>query len=229
MKDVPVRPGGLAIGALLPREDPRDAFISNVVPTLEELPRAVRIGTSSVRRWAQLARARPDLEIVLLRGNVDTRLAKLDAGEYDAIILAHAGLRRLSLRGRVTSLLSLQDWLPALAQGAVGMEIRSDDRRAHRSRRSVGRHSNAGRTRLRTRVPVGARRLLPHADSWLGGLFRPPSRVPRRSTRAGWNATSWRRNSTFSWMSAAGVADAHMLGLEAGLALKPRAARWLAV
>ena len=114
--------------AILPREDPRDAFISNARADAASICRErARIGTSSVRRQAQVARARPDLEIVLLRGNVDTRLAKLDAGDYDAILLAYAGLKRLGLGERATSLLSLQDWLPALAQGAIGIEIRDAD------------------------------------------------------------------------------------------------------
>jgi hydroxymethylbilane synthase len=129
MKDVPVAsPEGLAIGAILEREDPRDAFLSNIATMLDDLPKRARIGTSSVRRQAQIARVRPDLEILLLRGNVDTRLAKLDAGNYDAILLAYAGLKRLGLGHRATSLLPLQDWLPALAQGAIGIEIRSTDR-----------------------------------------------------------------------------------------------------
>jgi hydroxymethylbilane synthase len=121
MKDVPVfLPEGLAIGAVLPREDPRDAFISPVAATLAELSAGARVGTSSVRRAAQIARARPDLEIVSLRGNVDTRLARLDSGRMDAIVLAVAGLKRLGLDARATSILSADTWLPALAQGAVG-------------------------------------------------------------------------------------------------------------
>jgi len=128
MKDVPVAlPAGLAIGAILKREDPRDAFLSNTVRTLSGLPKGARVGTSSVRRRALVARARPDLETLLLRGNVDTRLAKLDAGEYDAIILASAGLRRLGLADRITAPLEPAMWLPALAQGAVGIEYRAED------------------------------------------------------------------------------------------------------
>jgi len=128
MKDVPVfLPEGLAIGAVLPREDPRDAFISPVAATLAELSAGARVGTSSVRRAAQIARARPDLEIVSLRGNVDTRLARLDSGRMDAIVLAVAGLKRLGLDARATSILSADTWLPALAQGAVGIEIRAAD------------------------------------------------------------------------------------------------------
>lgn len=128
MKDVPAAlPNGLAIGAVLPREDPRDVFISHKAKTLADLPKGARIGTSSVRRQALVARARPDLEIKLLRGNVDTRLGKLDAGEFDAILLALAGLKRLGLQSRATSLLSLENWLPALSQGAIGIEIRESD------------------------------------------------------------------------------------------------------
>ncbi len=130
MKDVPtIFPEGLGIAALLPREDPRDAFLSHKAESLAELPKGARIGTSSVRRQAQVMRARPDLETVLLRGNVDTRIAKLDAGTLDAVLLAYAGLKRLGLAARATSLLSVDDWLPALGQGAVGIEIRKDDDR----------------------------------------------------------------------------------------------------
>ncbi|HEY1707362.1 MAG TPA: hydroxymethylbilane synthase [Rhizomicrobium sp.] len=128
MKDVPVAlPKGLAIGAILPREDPRDAFLSNTHKTLQTLPKGARVGTSSVRRQALVARARPDVKTVLLRGNVDTRLAKLDAGNYDAIILASAGLNRLGLAHRITAPLEIETWLPALAQGAIGIEHREAD------------------------------------------------------------------------------------------------------
>lgn len=130
MKDVPVAmPAGLTIAALLPREDARDAFLSLKAETLQDLPKGAVVGTSSVCRSAQVMRARPDLEIRLLRGNVDTRLAKLDAGEYDAILLAMAGLRRLGLESRVTSILPMEQWLPALAQGAIGIETRENDSR----------------------------------------------------------------------------------------------------
>ena len=128
MKDVPTAvPSGLAIAALLPREDPRDVFISKKARMLKELPQGARVGTSSVRRQALVSRARPDVELSLLRGNVDTRLNRLEAGDYDAIILALAGLRRLGLDGRATTPLEPKNWLPALAQGAVGVEIRESD------------------------------------------------------------------------------------------------------
>lgn len=128
MKDVPVAlPSGLTIGAILKREDPRDAFLSNGFRSLSGLPKGARLGTSSVRRQALVARARPDVVTLLLRGNVDTRLAKLDAGDYDAIILASAGLNRLGLSHRITAALEPEGWLPALAQGAVGIEYREGD------------------------------------------------------------------------------------------------------
>jgi hydroxymethylbilane synthase len=130
MKDVPAfLPRGLAIGALLPREDPRDALLSPIAHSLAELPSNARVGTSSVRRKAQLARARRDTESLLLRGNVDTRVRKLDGGEYDAIILAVAGLKRLGLSERAQNPLSPVEWLPSPAQGAVGLEIRESDAR----------------------------------------------------------------------------------------------------
>jgi hydroxymethylbilane synthase len=131
MKDVPVAlPDGLQIAALLPREDPRDAFLSNIASGLADLPHGARVGSSSVRRQAQVRRARPDLQVLPLRGNVDTRLGKLMQGDYDAILLALAGLKRLGLEARATALLPLDEWLPALSQGAIGIEVRSDDRAA---------------------------------------------------------------------------------------------------
>ena len=128
MKDVPTDlPAGLALTAFLPREDPREAFLSHKARTLAELPNGARVGTSSVRRQAQVARSRRDLQLVLLRGNVDTRLRKLDSGEMDAIFLAYAGLKRLGLQERATDILSVSDWLPSLGQGVIGIEIRSAD------------------------------------------------------------------------------------------------------
>jgi hydroxymethylbilane synthase len=128
MKDVPAPlPPGTRLGAMLSREDARDAFVSSKAASLDALPTGARVGTSSVRRIAQIRRARPDLEIVPLRGNVDTRLAKLDSGAFDAAILAHAGLKRLGLEDRATSLLPISNWLPALSQGIIGIQIRDDD------------------------------------------------------------------------------------------------------
>jgi hydroxymethylbilane synthase len=128
MKDVPTQlPDGLEILSIPAREDPRDALISRKGDVLLNLPSGARIGTSSLRRQAQLLHARPDFRVMMLRGNLDTRLKKLDAGEYDAILLAAAGLRRLGLEQRITEFLSYDVCLPAISQGALGLEGRADD------------------------------------------------------------------------------------------------------
>ena len=128
MKDVPVElPAGLHLAVICPREDPRDAFVSREYNTFEDLPKGARLGTSSLRRQCQLAAQRPDLNIIDLRGNVNTRLQKLDNGDYDAIILAAAGLKRLGMEDRITQSLSPEVSLPAIGQGAVGIECRRDD------------------------------------------------------------------------------------------------------
>jgi hydroxymethylbilane synthase len=128
MKDVPVElPDGLHLPVICPREDPRDAFVSNRYPTLEELPAGARLGTSSLRRQCQIAELRPELDIIDLRGNVNTRLQKLDDDRYDAIILAAAGLKRLGFEDRITQFLAPDISLPAIGQGAVGIECRRDD------------------------------------------------------------------------------------------------------
>lgn len=128
MKDVPMEfPEGLELGIILERENPRDAFVSNNYKTLEELPQGAIVGTSSLRRQCQLQNLRPDLVIRSLRGNVQTRLGKLDAGEFDAIILASAGLLRLEMESRIAQYLEPEVSLPAGGQGAVGIELRSGD------------------------------------------------------------------------------------------------------
>ena len=128
MKDVPVElPDGLHLSVICPREDPRDAFVSNEYASFASLPKGARLGTSSLRRQCQLAAQRPDLNIIDLRGNVNTRLQKLDAGDYDAIILAAAGLKRLGMQARITETLSPEVSLPAIGQGAVGIECRVND------------------------------------------------------------------------------------------------------
>jgi hydroxymethylbilane synthase len=133
MKDVPtILPAGLAIACYLPRADVRDAFISTKAASLTQLPTGAVVGTSSLRRQAQVKRLRPDLRVVPLRGNVDTRLRKLQEGAVDATLLACAGLARLGLSSRITQPVSVDDMLPAVAQGAIGVEIRADDdRTAH--------------------------------------------------------------------------------------------------
>lgn len=128
LKDVPMQlEPGFAIGAVLERADAADAFISNAYARFDELPRGARVGTSSLRRQAQLRALRPDLELLDLRGNVNTRLAKLDACDYDAIILACAGIERLGLGSRIAARLTPPDWLPAVAQGAIAIELLAGD------------------------------------------------------------------------------------------------------
>jgi len=134
MKDVPTElPGGLHISAICKREDPRDAFISRrnnggfEIDGFESLPDGAHIGTSSLRRISQILNRRPDLRISTLRGNVDTRIRKLDDGEFDAIILAVAGVKRLGRQDRITQVLPIEISLPAIGQGAVGIECRVDD------------------------------------------------------------------------------------------------------
>ena len=128
MKDVPVEfPDGLHLAVICEREDPRDAFVSNDYESIEDLPQGAKVGTSSLRRMCQIRNWRSDLEILDLRGNVNTRLRKLDEGEYDAIILACAGLKRLGFDDRIRSHLDPGFSLPAIGQGAVGIECRIDD------------------------------------------------------------------------------------------------------
>ncbi|MRX28025.1 hydroxymethylbilane synthase [Kangiella sp. HZ709] len=128
MKDVPYKfPEGLELKVICPREDPTDAFVSNRYNNIDELPVGAIVGTSSMRRKIQILALRPDLLIKDLRGNVGTRLSKLDNGEYDAIILASAGLKRLKLSERIASSISPEQMLPAPGQGAVGIEARSND------------------------------------------------------------------------------------------------------
>jgi len=128
MKDVPMEfPEGLQLGVICAREDPRDAFVSNRFASLDELPEGSVVGTSSLRRECQLRSRRPDLQVKFLRGNVNTRLRKLDEGEYDAIILASAGLIRLGFEARIAERMAVEDSLPAGGQGAVGIELRSGD------------------------------------------------------------------------------------------------------
>ncbi|WP_218954687.1 MULTISPECIES: hydroxymethylbilane synthase [unclassified Acinetobacter] len=128
MKDVPMAlPEGLSLAVMCEREDPLDAFVSNTYNSFDDLPQGAKVGTSSLRRKCQILKQRPDLEIIDLRGNVGTRLSKLDAGNYDAIILASAGLKRLGLAGRIRHTLEPVVSLPAVGQGALGIECRSQD------------------------------------------------------------------------------------------------------
>lgn len=144
MKDVPMDlPEGFQLAAICEREDPRDAMVSNEFLTLADLPLNARVGTSSLRRRSQLLCLRPDLKILSLRGNVNTRLQKLDQGEYDAIILAAAGLLRLGFGERIGSYIEPDEILPAAGQGAVGIEIREGDQRMQGLLRALHDHDTA--------------------------------------------------------------------------------------
>ncbi len=128
LKDVPVQfPDGLELALVMEREDPRDAFVSNRFDSLAAMPAGSLVGTSSLRRQTQIRERYPELEVDWLRGNVNTRLAKLDAGEYDAIILAASGLKRLGFGERIRAAIEPEECLPAIGQGVLGIEIRSDD------------------------------------------------------------------------------------------------------
>ena len=186
MKDVPMDfPEGLGLFCICEREDPRDAFVSNTYANLDDLPQGSVVGTSSLRRQAQLLTRRPDLNIRFLRGNVNTRLAKLDAGEYDAIILAAAGLIRLGFEDRITSAISIDDSLPAGGQGAVGIECRSADTEIHAllaplhhadtavrvtAERALNKHLNGG-----CQVPIACYAVLEGDQIWLRGLVGDPN------------------------------------------------------
>ena len=153
MKDVPYElPQGFEIGAILERENPFDAFVSNDYNTIEELPIGAKLGSCSLRRIVQIKAMRPDLEILDLRGNVNTRLKKLDDGEYDAIILACSGLSRLGFEDRIKQDLSPNDSLPAVGQGALGIEIKAND---HKISSLIGPLSHK-----RTMTEVSAERAL---------------------------------------------------------------------
>ena len=130
MKDVPAElPEGFDLPVIMDRENPRDAFVSNQCACFDDLPRGARLGTASLRRQCQAMARRPDLEVLTLRGNVNTRLRKLDEGEFDAIMLASAGLMRLGFDQRITALMEPEESLPAIGQGALGIECRAGDDR----------------------------------------------------------------------------------------------------
>lgn len=192
MKDVPVElPEGLHLAVIMEREDPRDAFVSNRYHRLDELPEGAVVGTSSLRRQCQLADRRPDLKIAPLRGNVNTRLRKLDDGEFDAIILATAGLKRLGFQQRITSYIETEESLPAIGQGAIGIECRSDDERVNalirplhdpetdccvRAERAMNHRLMGG-----CQVPIAGFAVMNHDKLFMRGLVGEPdgSRIMR--------------------------------------------------
>ncbi len=185
MKDVPVAfPAGLGLVTICERDDPRDAFVSNHFATLDALPQGSCVGTSSLRRQCQLRHYRPDLVVRDLRGNVGTRLAKLDNGDYDAIILAAAGLKRLGQEQRIRCPLSAEISLPAVGQGAVGIECRLDDdiTRAllaplnHSETQARVQAERAMNTRLEggCQVPIASYAELANGTLWLRALVGSP-------------------------------------------------------
>lgn len=196
IKDIPVEfPPGLRLIAICQREDPRDALVSNRYKSLAELPAGSIVGTSSLRRQCQIAEQRSDLVIRSLRGNVGTRLSKLDNGEYDAIILAAAGLIRLQLEDRIACYLEPELMLPATGQGAVGIECRDDDVRVRdwlvplnhtitalcvQAEREVNKRLQGG-----CQVPLGSYACMDHGELWLRALVGLPdgSRVIRGEWR----------------------------------------------
>ena len=181
MKDVPMQfPDGLCLGPICEREVPNDAFVSNHYESIDALPEGAVVGTSSLRRESQLRAYRPDLKVNFLRGNVNTRLAKLDEGQYDAIILAAAGLIRLGFEDRIRSRISPEHSLPAGGQGAVGIELRADDEQTREliqvlhhaktaaevsAERSLNETLNGG-----CQVPIAAFCLTEGDSLWLRGL-----------------------------------------------------------
>ena len=181
MKDVPMQfPEGLGLAVICQREDPRDAFVSHAYRTFAELPQGAVVGTSSLRRQCQLKALRPDLDIRSLRGNVGTRLSKLDNGDYDAIILASAGLIRLGLADRIASFIDVEQSLPAAGQGAVGIECRTDDVQVQallapladaettycvRAERAMNNHLQGG-----CQVPIGGYAVLQQGQLYLRAL-----------------------------------------------------------
>ncbi|ENM2238472.1 hydroxymethylbilane synthase [Vibrio cholerae] len=185
MKDVPVDfPDGLGLVTICEREDPRDAFVSNTYAKIEDLPSGAIVGTCSLRRQCQLKAARPDLVIKELRGNVGTRLSKLDAGEYDAIILAAAGLKRLEIESRIRSFIEPEQSLPAVGQGAVGIECRVNDQRVRALLAPLNHADTADRVRCERamnltlqggcQVPIGSYALLEGNTIWLRALVGEP-------------------------------------------------------
>lgn len=185
MKDVPVEfPEGLGLVTICEREDPRDAFVSNTYTCIEDLPLGSIVGTCSLRRQCQLQEARPDLIIKELRGNVGTRLKKLDDGNYDAIILACAGLIRLGLEDRIKSSIEPEQSLPAVGQGAVGIETRLDDTRIRAlleplnhpetARRVLCERAMNNRLEGGCQVPIGSYSLIDGDQIWLRALVGEP-------------------------------------------------------
>ena len=226
MKDLPVEiPDGLRIVATPARENPADAFLSHNGRTLDDLAEGAQLGTSSVRRSAQIARRRPDLRIAPLRGNVDTRIAKLDRGEVDAIVLALSGLKRLGLAERATAIFDPETWLPALAQGALAVEMREDNVHS-RAVSEVLDHAP-------TSIAVACERGFQAA---LGGSCRTPiagyawiknDTLNFRGEVLAPDGSAWEEASISLTLGPDAREQAAAAGREAGVAVRSRAHQWL--
>ena len=221
MKDMPARlPAHLVIGALLPREDARDALISPHCASIRDLAQACVVGSASVRRAAQLKRLRPDISIVNLRGNVETRLAKLDRGEVSATFLACAGLIRLGLAHRITAPVPEDEMLPAVAQGAIGIEIRDNDKRMRDLLRAV----NHGPTE----IAVACERAF---LATLDGSCRTPiaghAIIDGEQLKFRGEALTLDGRMTFTAERAGALSDAERLGRDAGEEVKAKGGKTL--
>jgi hydroxymethylbilane synthase len=215
-KDLPTAlPEGIAIAGYLPREDVRDAFISHRADRLGALPDGAVVGSASLRRQAQVRRLRPDLQVTLLRGNVGTRLRKLESGEVDATLLAMAGLRRLGLTRHVTAVLDTDDFLPAVGQGAIAIAVRAGDERVAAALRPI-LHEETGRALVAERAflavldgscrtPIAGHARLVGSDLQMRGLVLKPD-----------------GSESLEVAMRAPVSDAATLGREAGLDLRAR-------
>ena len=216
-KDMPtVLPNGLMLAACLPREDVRDAFISRKARSLRELPQGALVGTASLRRQAMVKRLRPDLSVLPLRGNVETRLKKLEAGEVDATLLALAGLKRLGLADQATALIDAQEFLPAVGQGAITIETRADDVRTRALLAKIDHADTSVALAVERaflavldgscRTPIAGHAVLDgDAISFRGMILRPDGSEAFETTRAG------------------NRRDAAALGADAGAELRRRA------
>jgi hydroxymethylbilane synthase len=216
-KDMPtVLPPGLVLSAFMEREDPRDVFISRKAKSIADLPRGATVGTASPRRQAMVKRKRPDLTIVPLRGNVETRLRKLDEGVADATLLALAGLKRLGLADAATAVLDVNEFLPAVGQGAIGIETRADDARTRELLAAINHADTfsalaAERAFLAVldgscRTPIGGHATISGGRLRLRGMVvKPDGSEAFEATREG------------------DVRDAERLGADAGAELKGRA------
>jgi hydroxymethylbilane synthase len=216
-KDMPtVLPPGLVLSAFLPREDPRDAFISRTAKSLRDLPPGATVGTASLRRQAMVLRLRPDLRVTPMRGNVETRLRKLGAGECDATLLALAGLKRLGLASAATAILAVDEFLPAVGQGAIGIETREDDAATRRLVAAINDPDTATALAAERaflavldgscRTPIGGHATVSgHEVRFRGMIVRPDGSEAFETTRAGSRD------------------DAAQLGADAGRELRDRA------